>query len=275
MPPARATLAPVDDHALNDRRIDEAARLLLDARRSFRRVEALPAELIPASIEDAYRVQWAGHRLADEALGPWKVGATTVEVQGILGVDGPILGRPPADRVAGSGAEIVIADWFAGPPVIETEIGLTPLVDLVDIPADPLDLASMVEVRPCIELVNSRFADMTKVGAASLIADNSVASAIVQGDPIRLDDAAIRGLDQMSVRVEIDGFEAGAGVGAMALGHPLNVLHLAATDAAAWGTPIQAGQLVITGTCTGVIDGVPGMHVVGHFDDASVDLRFA
>ncbi len=251
-----------------------AAQVLHDTRDKREQIARLPNHLTPRTVDEGYAIQRAGHELAGRGLGPWKVGATTVSAQRLLGIDGPFVGRPDADRVVPSGTEMVLEDWFAGPPAIETEIGLMVQADLVEIPDDPMDLAELVDVVPSLELVNPRFADMTVVGAPSLIADNAAASAIVAGVPLGWTADQIRQLDRLTVSVDIDGARAADGTGAMALGHPLKVLQYAARLAAAWGSPIAAGQLVITGTCTGVIAGAPGMHVVGRFEGASVEVSF-
>ena len=260
--------------SLSDDAVEAAAAILHQARASATALDRLPTDLAPNTVDDAYRIQWAGHRLAGEPLGPWKVGATTTAAQQILGVDGPFIGRPPLDRIAPNGSNIVLTDWFLGTPAIETEIGLLPRQDLVELPTDPMDLASLVEVVPCLELVNSRFADMTVVGAPSLIADNAVAAAIVAGEPLGLSEAQVRSLDSMTVSLDVDGAEVAAGAGSMALGHPLNVLHHAAGRAIAWGSPMRAGELVITGTCTGLVPATAGTTAVGRFEGGAVEVHF-
>jgi len=254
--------------------ISEAAQLLLATRAAGQLIERLPSHLTPTTVEDGYAIQHAAHDLASQPLGPWKIGATTEQAQRILGLDGPFIGRPDPRRVIPSGAELALVDWFVGPPLIETEIGLVARVDLAELPDDPMDLAEVIDVVACLELVNPRFSDMTTVGAPSLIADNAVASAIVASDALGWSVDQVRQLDRVPVSIEIDGVEKAVGTGAMALGHPLNVLGYAATLAAEWGTPIKAGELVITGTCTGAIPGAAGMRCVGHVGDATVEIDF-
>lgn len=116
---------------------------------------------------------------------------------------------------------------------------------------------------------------MTVVGAPSLIADNAVASAIVHGERIDLNEAQIRGLGTMPVSLQIDDAGIAAGTGAMALGHSLNALHYAAGMAITWGSPIRAGELVITGTCTGLVPCTTRTRAVGRFDSATVGVAFA
>ncbi len=260
---------------LTDSQVDAAASELLAARDERRRLVALDPTHRPADVADGYRVQWAGHRLRGAGLGPWKVGATSAAAQAALGVDGPFLGRPEAERVLASGTTLVLDEWFTGPPVIEIEVGLRPLTDLTTLPDDPLELAGSVEFVACIELVNSRYADMGAVGAPSLVADNAVASVILTEAGSTDDVGTIRALDTAPVTLDVDGVRIAKGTGADALGHPLRVLHFAAGLALEQGRLIEAGQLVITGTCTGVVDGTAGQHVLGTIGDRTVEVTFA
>lgn len=251
-----------------------AARLLSTTHSGRTQIAALPAPLRPDTVADGYAIQHAWHRLDEMPLGPWKAGATSLVAQELLGIDAPFIGRPPADAVLPSGIQISLAERFVGRAGIEVEVGLIAHHDLVAIPDDPLDLAESVDVVPCFEIVNSRFTDITAVGAPSLIADNAIAAMIVCAEPLRLGTDEIRRLDELPVALDVDGDERVAATGAMALGHPLSVLHVVATMAIGWGTPIRAGELVITGTCTGIVAPHSGMTIVGRFGDEVVTASF-
>jgi 2-keto-4-pentenoate hydratase len=254
--------------------IDQAAQMLLKAFNDHQPIESLPDEIKPSNVEEGYAVQQAGHRLSGVRLGPWKVGATSAMGQKFLGIDAPFVGRPHLNRVLTDGADISLSEWFVGPAGIEVEIGCIPLSDLTEVPDDPLELSSLVDVVGCFELVNSRFTDLVRPGASSLIADNAVSSVIVRGSSLGLDVQQIRALDQLVVALDIDGTEQVAATGASALGHPLNVLQFVARKAIEWGTPIAAGELVITGTCTGLVPPVAGMSIVGRFGDSQIAATF-
>ena len=254
--------------------IDQAAQMLLKAFNDRHPIEGLPDEIKPSSVEEGYAVQQAGHRLSGVRLGPWKVGATSVVGQKFLGIDAPFVGRPHLNRVLRDGVDISLSEWFVGPTRIEVEIGFIPLTELTEIPDDPLELASMVDVVGCFELVNSRFTDLVRPGAPSLIADNAVSSVIVQGGLLGLNVQQIRALDQLVVALDIDGTEQVAATGASALGHPLNVLQFVARKAIEWGTPIAAGELVITGTCTGMAPPTAGTSIAGRFGDSYIAATF-
>ena len=254
--------------------VEQAAQTLFKAFNDRQPIEGLPDEIRPTNVEEGYAIQQAGHSLSGVQLGPWKVGATSVAGQQFLGIDAPFVGRPHLSRVLSDGAEISLSEWFVGPTAVEVEIGLVPVTDLTDIPDDPLELASMVDVVGCFELVNSRFTDLVRPGAPSLIADNAVSSVIVQGRPLGFDEQQIRALDQLVVALDIEGTERVAATGASALGHPLNVLQCVARKAIEWGTPIARGELVITGTCTGMVPPTAGMSIVGHFGDSHIAATF-
>ncbi len=255
---------------LDDEQIERAAQLLLTARTTGVHLDRLPDGLEPLTANDGYRIQRAGHALSGGPLGPWKVGATSIEAQRILGVDGPFTGRPPSNRVFPSGSTLAVGDLFMAMPAIEVEIGLVPKSDLDSLPADAMELAPLVDVAPALEFVDSRLSDMTSVGVATLIADNAVASAIVAGSPAQLSADEVLALDRVDVELQVDGGSVVSGHGAMALGHPLNVLHFAATHALQQGTLIRAGELVITGTCTGIFSPRPGMTATGRVGHLTV-----
>ena len=106
-------------------------------------------------------------------------------------------------------------------------------------------------VVPALEILDTR---VERVDAATkatrkiydTIADNAANAGIVLGPPVadwrRLDLAALGG------RLAINGKEIGRGVGADALGHPLNALAWLANRRAGEGNPLRRGQVVMTGS---------------------------
>ncbi len=72
-----------------------------------------------------------------------------------------------------------------------------------------------------------------------------------------------------------DGEAVADGVGANALGDPLNVLEWTANHLSALGDGIRAGEVVSTGTCTGLTPIAPGETLVADFGDLGrVEVRF-
>ena len=81
-------------------------------------------------------------------------------------------------------------------------------------------------------------------------------------------------LDQVSVELLVDGETIASSTGAAVLGHPLRVLHFVANHAHEVGHPIRAGELVITGTCTGLVPARLGADHVGRVGGSDVCVRF-
>ncbi len=256
--------------------IERVAHRLADAyvtRRAIAGHDALGDDA-PTTVADGYAVQRRMRDVAGIEPAGWKVGATSDVAQQLLGVDGPFLGAVGANRVVGDGHRFDIAAWFTGPPAIEVEVGLRPGVDLVTVPDDPMDLAGSVEVVPCIEVVDSRFGAVVGTPGPCLIADNGVNAARVVGDPLDLDEAGVHGLDSVAVTLVVDGGSPVEGTGSMAMGHPLAALAAAARTAIGLGRPIAAGEVVSTGTCTGLTPVSAGTRVVGTVGGARLAVEF-
>jgi 2-keto-4-pentenoate hydratase len=86
-----------------------------------------------------------------------------------------------------------------------------------------------------------------------------------------------RALDLTTHRlaIRINDKERGRGEGARALGDPMNVMVWLANEQSKSGRGLKAGDIVSTGTCTG-LDGVkPGDHVLADFGSlGSVEAKF-
>jgi 2-keto-4-pentenoate hydratase len=77
------------------------------------------------------------------------------------------------------------------------------------------------------------------------------------------------------VRLEIDGERKAEGTGALVLGHPLNVLTWFVNRYTASGRTLSAGQIVSTGTTTGLVALEPGRTAVADFGSlGTVELTF-
>ncbi len=245
---------------LTDAQIDIAARQLADAAQARIVVEVLDAE--PADIETGYRIQDAGHRLHGGEFIGWKVGCTSALAQKYLGVDSPVSGRYRTDQVLSAAAQIATSD-FSTAAHLEVEVGFRLLADIDAPPAEAAQLADAVEAFAAIEVVAGRLAAFPLIPGPQLVADNVAGAAMVVGPTLDLDAAGIRGLDTAPVTLTIDDEEVASGRGEDALGHPLEVLSWLAGHAAQRGTPLRSGDLVITGTCTGLVPARPGAHHVG------------
>jgi 2-keto-4-pentenoate hydratase len=226
----------------------------------------------PAS---AYAVQseWvrrgiaAGRRLVGR-----KIGLTSQAVQRQLGVDQPDYGALFADMEVVNGGICRTSDLIQ--PRIEAEIALVLDRDLGEPDVTVAELIRAVDfVVPALEIVDSRIENW-KIAIGDTIADNGSSARFVLG----MEPKSIRGLDLETCGMLLtrDGEPVSVGSGAACLGHPIKAaLWLARTMAEA-GTPLQAGDVVLTGALGPMCDAKPGNRFearIGGFCPVSVQFE--
>ena len=243
--------------------VQAAARRLHDARVSATPMTELPAECRPADVEEGRTIQeaWAsGAAVVGWQIAGYKIGCTSAHAQHMLGTDSPFPGRVFQPFVHNSPATI---DGGMIAMMVEGEFAFRLAADL---PArDTAYTRAEVEeavaaVIPAIELIDTRFTDFVGVGVENLVADMGANGGLVLGAPVE----DWRGLDLAAnpVSMTVAGELKASGVGADALGHPLNALTWLANDLSRRGFGLEAGQVVTTGTCTEVFPVPPGATAV-------------
>lgn len=213
----------------------------------------------------AYNLQAAAVEAAGLHRIGWKVAATSDMAVELLKVSGPSIGPVFAERTQASPAEIAI--FPAQGPAVECEFAFRLARDLDDGDA-PYDRAQLIAavgaVVPAVEVVASRFeGGFADVGDGLTIADFCFNHAWVHGSDVT--DCLGLDLTTAAIRLEKDGTQVADGVGANVLGDPLTALAFAADTAAAIGRPLRAGEIVSTGTCTGVTPVAPGSRIRADF----------
>jgi len=227
------------------------------------------------SVEDAYAVQRRVASLAGLPRAGWKVGGTSAAAMRLLGTETPATAPLFADYCHESPAAIaVFADQDAS---VESEFAFRFARDLPPRQAayarDEV-LAAVATVCPAIEIVGCRFAGgFDDLGAIRLVADMVANTAWVRG-PEHPDWAGMD-IKGHPVRLFRDDVLVAEGVGANALGDPLAVLEWTANHLSAMGDGIAAGEVVSTGTCSGVRPVAPGETLVADFAALGrVEIRF-
>lgn len=229
--------------------LDRAARLLFDLRSASRTVARLPDDCQPEDLAEAYAIQDRIAALSRQPTVAWKVGATNAATRERLGVAAPFWGRYQADDVMEYPA---VLGWerFATRPGIEVEVGLR-LGRALEGPCSPAEAAQAVaEVVPTIEVVCSRLADPFAAGGLAVVADNGMADYLILGEPIPLAQAG--DLSKVGAVLRVDGDEVARGSAAEAGVDPLAVLAWLANELAGRERRLEAGDVVSTGTLTGV-----------------------
>ncbi|MEM7345934.1 MAG: fumarylacetoacetate hydrolase family protein [Chloroflexota bacterium] len=232
--------------------VDKAADLLMKVRATRQRIETLPSDCFPDTISAAYDIQAALiERLQGQHGGTrvgHKIGCTNEAAQRFLGLDGPFHGPLLSEFVHRSPARLTSDDFMMR--VIEPEFGFQMAEDLPP-KAQPYSQAEVTQaigaMIPAIEIVESRYQNWTKVGAACLIADHAVHGVWVMGDPI----LEWKHLNLATHRVEfwLNGKPYQTGSGEVVLGNPLNVMTWLANALPERGQHLKAGDFVTTGIC--------------------------
>jgi 2-keto-4-pentenoate hydratase len=236
-------------------------------------VSLLPLDKIASRAEAEAFQAAAARALGGERCG-YKIGATSVEVQRLLSCRDPIYSPILAEDVLESGASFRIPAGLLG---LECEFGFLMRRDF-PASAEPGDIAALRSaIAECfvgLELVGRRVADDIRLNEMAAIADFALDVAVIRGRPIP--DWERQDLAAMPVRAMVDGVTVASGTGAMVLGHPLNALAWLAETLRRRGSRLRAGEVVLTGTCTGITKVTPGQTFTGRFGDLlSVQVQLA
>lgn len=226
-------------------RIHHVADLLDQAARDCRPIGPV-GELLGGDIADAYAVQQINsQRLVNEGrrVTGRKVGLTSLSVQKQLGVDQPDFGTLFESMEVRDGETIPWSRLMQAKCEAEVALVLERDLDRECIVLSDL-LAATAYALPAIEVVDSRIANWD-IGILDTVADNASAGLYVLGQQAKKLD----GLDLRlaGMVMERQGEPVSFGVGAACLGHPLNAALWLARTLVEMGTPLRAGDVVLTG----------------------------
>lgn len=247
---------------MNEQSVAEAADRLWDAAASGTPTGPVRELIGTEDLSTAYTVQQRGidRRLAagDRVVGR-KVGLTAPVVQAQLGVDQPDFGTLLASMTVDGpvAAHRVLA------PRVEAEIAFVMAADVTTVPDDPAELLGVIaRAVPAIEVVDSRIAGWD-ITITDTIADNASSGLFVLGtDEVALDADALR---EVTVTMTDGATELSSGQGSACLGSPLAALAWVARTLADLGTPLRAGEVVLSGALGPMVDALPGHRYVATF----------
>jgi 2-keto-4-pentenoate hydratase len=227
------------------------AEVLWTARTNGAVIAIEPAQA-PTTAAAAYQVQAALIRLAGLTRVGWKLGATTAATQELLKVEEPLVGPLFAPHVHPDGAEVaLVADHRPG---LESEflVGLGADLAPRQDPYEAGEVAAAVDfVAPAFEIIGCRFEGGLAGQGLLAIADGGGNAAIVRGEPVR--DWRRFDLSRHPVRLRMNGAETASGSSSdLVFGDPIGAVAWLANHPVVARSGLKRGEIVMTGTCTGL-----------------------
>ena len=230
-----------------------AAQALIAAHQN---IEGVPwTTVCPADAWGAYAIQDA----TLSALGPiggWKVGAKDSEAE-------PICAPLPASCLLPSGTNLSGAQWrLRG---VEVELGLRVGRDLDHVPSD-LTVGELTDafdaVLPVIEVLETRLDDWAASAPLAKLADLQSHGALLLGPPAPVPAMSID-LRTLVTELDFNGRTVSRTQGGNPAGDVWRLVSWLIKHCADRKTPLRRGQIVTTGSCTGVLLAEKGTHVEG------------
>lgn len=204
------------------------------------------ANIAPDDMATAYAVQQANvdARVANgERVVGRKIGLTSLAVQQQLGVDQPDFGALFAGMACGDGQPIALGQLIQ--PKVEAEIALVLARDLTQTRHTYADIiGATAYALAAIEVVDSRI-EQWNIRFVDTVADNASSARFVLGSrPVPL---SLLDLADCAMTLAREGEVLSRGGGAACLGNPLNAAVWLADRMVQLGTPLRAGDVVLTG----------------------------
>lgn len=229
--------------------LDQAAERLHAAQVSRNPVPPLTEAYPNLVVAQAYSVQrrnLARHLGAGRVLRGHKIGLTSAPMQRLLGVNEPDFGYVLDTMVLDDGAAVRRSAFCA--PRVEPEVAFRlraplrgPGVTVADV------MAATDAVAAALEIVDSRIADW-RITLADTIADNASSGAVVLGEWVALSE--VPPLPDTTAALFLNNTLVEEGQGTAVMGDPAVAVAWLANALADYGTAIEAGQFVMSGSYT-------------------------
>ncbi len=229
--------------------IESCAASLARAEAERRPIPPLTDTHTDLSVANAYRIQQLNidRRIAaGERLVGHKIGLTSKAMQDQFGVNEPDFGHLLDTMVVANGAPLDLDQLID--PRIEIEPAFVlgkPLRGPGVSPADVIAATDYVSV--CFEIIDSRIIDW-RIKLQDTVADNGSSARLVLGTQ-RVRPTAVK-LADLATTLALDGTVVERGNTSAILGDPANSVAWFANRIAEYGLGLDAGHIVLPGTCT-------------------------
>ncbi len=241
---------------------DSAAQRLWNARTSATKIPA-DFEGQPGSEAEGYAIQADMIAASEQEVIGWKIGATVAALFPVIGVTQPFLGPLFQQFTYESGSEIAILPGDK----LETEITVRLKSDLsargAPYSRDEIE-AVVAAIIPSFELVGARFEGDLAGAGFKVIADAGANVGTVLSDDVT--DWSAYDLSDYPVSLRINGADAVEGnVSVLVWDHVFDALSWCLERPALTARGFKAGDIVMTGTMTGMTPLSPGDEAVADF----------
>lgn len=244
--------------------IDESASAIVAARDSHSPLRRLPPSGARLSMAEAYSIQEAFARRCGIPVVGYKIGCASKESQALVGATGPFSALVFARGLLESPAEVSAHDFFCLGVEAEFAFSMGQGLPARATPYERIEVAAAVSaVRPAIEICDTRLAQWKSAGIEEIVADNGFHGGLAVGRSIR--DWRNLDLAQHEARLLINGAVRAKGASAASLGDPFDGLVWIANDLMRRGRALRGGDIVATGTWT-------GLHFIGAGTDVVADF---
>jgi len=221
---------------------------------------------LPQTAEEGYQLQEAAIAASAQNVCGYKIGATSAEIQQLLGLPEAFYGPIFSDYCKDSPAEIPV--YEAHGPKVEPEFMIALGADLKADAGKPVTEGDVLEcmewIAPAFEFVSTRFADVKSQRGYCAIADFGSNHDIVIGE--RCTDWKKLKLDSLPVSLSINQEEVASGHSGMSVaGSPVAIVAWLANLPAMQQTGLKKGEIICCGTCTEVKLINPGDPIVADY----------
>jgi 2-keto-4-pentenoate hydratase len=229
--------------------IEAAATALAGAEARRVPIEPLTGRFDGIDVSGAYRIQLRNARrriAAGDAVRGHKIGLTARAMQELFGVDEPDFGHLFDSMFVADGGTIALDRLIA--PQVEVEPAFLLAQELRGPGITAADVIDATEaVVPALEIIDSRI-EGWRVKLEDTVADNGSSAAVVLGaEPVAADAERLAGAGVVLAdeRGVIE-----RGNTRDILGHPAVAVAWLANALAEFGVALEAGHIVLPGTCT-------------------------
>jgi 2-keto-4-pentenoate hydratase len=252
-----------------------AAARLAEAEQTCTPVDRLTEQFAGLTVSDAYEIQLVNiRRRTDQGavVRGHKVGLSSRAMQRMMNVSEPDYGHLLSDMFVAENTAIPTATMCA--PRAEVEIAF---VLREGLPAPGCTVADVLRctafVCPALEIIDSRIRDWN-LTLVDTIADNASSGLVVLGGRA----TPVDGLDLRTIgaALRVNGALVATGATGAVLGNPVTAVAWLANKVAQFGVSLEAGNVILPGSCTKAYDVAAGQTVRADFDQlGAVSALFA